>query len=63
MWDDHDNFGLEADGEPVLVGLTRSEMLEFIRLDDLINANAHFRISYETNERQRKAMARTLGQA
>ena len=42
MFDEDDNFELDADGEPALVGLTRSEMLEFIRLDELINANGPF---------------------
>ena len=37
--DDDDDFELDAHAQPVLVGLTRSEMLEFIRLDELINAN------------------------
>jgi hypothetical protein len=40
--DDDNNFQLDADGERVLVGLARSEMLEFIRLDELINANGPF---------------------
>jgi hypothetical protein len=42
MFDDDDRFEPDADGEPVLVGLTRGEMLEFIRLDELINAKGHF---------------------
>ncbi|THD72770.1 MAG: hypothetical protein E7813_03565 [Bradyrhizobium sp.] len=42
MFDHDDNFELDSDGEPVLVGLTRSEMLEFIRLDELINADGSF---------------------
>ena len=42
MFDDDDKFEPDADGEPVLVGLTRSEMLEFIRLDELINAKGPF---------------------
>jgi hypothetical protein len=42
MFDDDDDFELDAHAQPVLVGLTRSEMLEFIRLDELINANGPF---------------------